>query len=396
MDGTTTITTPDQEAELKQLESLEAEQAAEFKKLGLDSQSGDTPPADDRAPADGKETPPDPSSQIPADTLSEAEKQEVETAKAEAEKEGKELDVDDKGAAKRDAAGKFVKRDKTPPPAPAITLTPDERKKFDSYLAEKQGSKYAKDFTRRLVTWSELNAAKDNFAKEAATHQSSLKSAVEKFNADVATFQQEKAATVPTPEKYEAFAAKQAALANEKELAAKKAVDDGNFDEAEKLRDEAKFARRDAEAATKSAEHVRQNPPLNQQQIQAKFTADQKTWVDKACIDFPEFAKKDSPVFQETVNYFKQMTASDPVVAKLPGFIYFCAERAALKTASARVPVMEKELGELRTKVKDLEALTNPTPSGGVARVQSGAKSATEMSDDELYAQLREEASSLR
>jgi hypothetical protein len=388
-----TITTPDQDSELKHLEAMEAEQAAEFKTLGLDAESGDTPPAGDRAPADGQEPPVAPVSK-PTDTPSEAEKQEVETAKAEAEKEGKELDVDDKGAPKRGADGKFVKRDKVNVPA-AIQLTPDEWKKFDAYLAEKQGSKYAKDFTRRLVTWSELNAAKDKHSAEVATHQGQLKAAIEKFNADVAQFQAEKAATTPTPEKYEAFATKQTALANEKELAAKKAEDAGDFDGAEKLRDEAKFARRDAEAATKSAEHVRKNPPANAEQVQAKFVADQKTWVDKAAVDFPEFGKKDSPVFQEAVAFFREIT-KDPAVAKLPGIIYFAAERAALKTASARVPGMEKELGELRTKVKDLEALTNPTPSGGVPRVQAGGRSAGSMSEEELYQQLREEAAAMR
>ena len=379
------------ESELKHLEALEATQAAEFAALETPVKTDDTQPAGDRAPADVKEAPAAPVAK-PADTLSEAEKQEVETAKAEAEKEGKELDVDDKGVAKRDAAGKFVKRDKVVA-APTVVLTPDERKKFDAYLAEKQGSKYAKDFTRRLVTWSELNAAKDNFAKESATHKEQLQGAIQKFNQDVATFQAEKAAITPTPEKYEAFATKQTALANEKELAAKKAEEAGDFDGAEKLRDEAKFASRDAEAATKSAEHVRKNPPLNQEQIQQKFVSDQKTWIDKAAIDFPEFTKKDSPVYQESLTFFREIT-KDPAVAKLPGIIYFAAERAALKTASARVPVMEKELGELRTKVKDLEALTNPTPGGAVQRPPTQSSGAKQDLDAE-FAELKEMAATL-
>jgi hypothetical protein len=377
--------------ELKQLEALEAQQAAEFAALETPVNTDDTKPVADRAATDDKEAPVAPVSK-PTDTPSEAEKQEVETAKAEAEKEGKELDVDDKGTPKRGADGKFLKRDKVAAPA-AIQLTPDERKKFDAYLAEKQGSKYAKEFTRRLVTWSELNTAKDNFAKETATHKAQLDGAIQKFNQDVAQFQAEKAATTPTPEKYEAFATKQTALANEKELAAKKLEEAGDFDGAEKLRDEAKFARRDAEAATKSAEHVRKNPPLNQEQIQQKFVSDQKSWIDKAAVDFPDFAKKDSPVYQEAVTFFREIT-KDPAVAKLPGIIYFAAERAALKTASARVPDMEKELGELRTKVKDLEALTNPTPGGAVQRPPAKTGGAKQDLDAE-FAELKEMAAAL-
>lgn len=390
MDELTNTPTSD---ELKHLEELEAQQAQEFKEL--EQSAGDTTQADDRAPA-GDLTPNPTSDSSKEETLSATEKQELDNAKAEAEKEGKELDVDDKGAPKRGADGKFVKRDKAQQAPPAIVLTPDERKKFDAYLAEKQGSKYAKDFTRRLVTWNELNEEKAKLAASKGQTEAQLQGAIKKFNEDVAAFQQEKAATTPTPEKYEAFAAKQTALANEKELAAKKAEDAGDFDAAEKLRDEAKFARRDADNAKASAEHVRKNPPLNAQQQQEQFTKHQKTWVDKAVVDFPEFANKDSATFKNAVEYFKQMSANEPAAAKLPGFIYFCAERAALKTAADRVPSMEKELGELRTKVKDLEALTNPTPSGGVQRPQTAAKSADDMSDDELYAQLRQEAASMR
>ena len=381
-------------AAMKKVADLEAEAAQDTTTPIAPEKPADTKPVADRAATLEKKPDGAPDSKTDAGTLPEAEQKEVETAKAEAEQEGKELDVDDKGVAKRDAAGKFIKRDKVVA-APAVQLTPDERKKFDAYLAEKQGSKYAKDFNRRLVTWSELNSEKDKFAAERATYQGQLKAAVEKFNADVATFQAEKAATTPTPEKYEAYAAKQTALANEKELAATKAEEAGDFDGAEKLRDEAKFARRDAEAATKSAEHVRKNPPLNEQQVQQKFQADQKTWVDKAAIDFPEFAKKDSPVFKATVEYFKQITASDPVVAKLPGFIYFAAERAAYKLSADKVPSLEKELGELRTKVKDLEVLTNPA-GGGVVHRSPNAKKFDDLDADEQIAALKAEARGVR
>ena len=377
---------------MKKVAALEAEAASDPTPTIEAEKPADTTPVAERAATADDVTKGAPKTETDAGTLPEA--QEVETAKAEAEKEGKELDVDDKGAPKRGADGKFVKRDKVVA-APAVQLTPDERKKFDAYLAERQGSKYAKDFNRRLVTWSELNAEKEKLAAERTTTQTQLSGAIKKFNEDVAAFQAQKAQATPTPEKYEAFAAKQSALANEKELAAKTAEDAGDFDAAEKLRDEAKFARRDAEAATRSAEHVRKNPPLDEKAVQAKFVADQKTWVDKAAIDFPEFAKKDSPVFVETVNFFKQMTASDPVVAKLPGFIYFAAERAALKVAADKVPALDKELGELRTKVKDLEALTNPA-SGGVARRPQGSKKFEDLDEEAQIAILKQESRGVR
>ena len=379
------------EDELKQLEQFETEHVKELEGSTLKSESTDTISDDDRASSVETDVSPESDSDKSKDTLSTADK-EIEAAKIEAEKEGKELDTDDKGLPKLSEDGKFIKRDKKPVEQP-IELTVDDKVKFEKYLAQKQGSKYAKDFTRRLVTWSELNSEKDKFAAAKTQQETQYKNAIAKFNADVQAFQEEKAAMTPTPEKYEAFADKQTNLANEKELAAKKAEESGDFDGAEKLRDEAKFARRDAAAAKASAENVRKNPPLNEKQRQEKFVADQRTWLDKAAIDFPEFAKKDSALQKSTLEFFRQITSTDPVVAKLPGFVYFCAERAALKSAADSVPSLTKELGELRTKVKDLEALTNPTPSGGVSKVPSSIKSWDSMSSDEQFEALQAELS---
>jgi hypothetical protein len=91
------------------------------------------------------------------------------------------------------------------------------------------------------------------------------------------------------------------------------------------------------------------------------------------------------------------MSEKEPAVAKLPGFIYYCAERAALKLAADRVPNLEKELGELRTKVKELDALTNPSPrgGGGVQRPKS-PKGWDQMSSEEQFDALRQEASQRR
>jgi hypothetical protein len=101
-----------------------------------------------------------------------------------------------------------------------------------------------------------LNAEKEKLASARSTEEAKLKSAVDKFNADVEAFRHERAAVTPKPEQYEAFANKQTALANEKELAAKKAEDAGNFDEAEKLRDEAEEDPKELEAAKYSLNYV--------------------------------------------------------------------------------------------------------------------------------------------
>lgn len=321
---------------------------------------------------------------------SEAEKLEVDTAKAEAEKEGKELELDDKGVAKRDAKGQFVKRDKAPEP---VKLTPDEEKKFAQYLKQTQ-SKFGDDLGKRLVRWDKIKEAEKALEETRKGTEGQLQGAIKKFNADVAAFRAEQDNLKPTPEKYEQWANGLLTKANDLEAQAKKAEDAAEYDKAEKLKDEAKFARRDAQSAKDSADHLRKNPPATLQQQQAQFQTNQKEWINKAAVDFPEFGKKDSIVQKEAADYFKSMVQEYPEAGKLPGFIYFCAERAAFKTASDRVPNLEKELGELKKKLTEYELLTSPNPGGGANRLPA-AKSYETMSSEEQFAQLRQDAASM-
>lgn len=387
---------PDQaivgESAEEKLSRLEAEQAAqEANPEAKSPENGElNRPADQPAELD-KEEKSAPSSK-PTDNLSTEEK-EVATAKADAEKEGKELALDDKGLPKRDAEGKFVKQDKKPVEQP-VAFTADETKKFTAWLKQTQ-SKYGADLGKRLVRWDAIKEAEKSLDAKRTEAQTKLDTAIKQFNADVAAFRQEQDAQKPTPEKYESWAAGQLKLAGEKEAEAKQAEDAGDFDKAEKLKDEAKFMKRDANTALASAEHLRKNPPPTLQQQQEKFVTAQREWINKAAIDFPEFGKKDSAVQKAAADYFKAMVAQEPAAAKLPGFIYFCAERAALKASADRLPLVEKELGELKTKLTELEALTNPTPSGGVSRLPQGSKTFEAMDSDAQFEALKREAAGL-
>ena len=107
---------------------------------------------------------------------------------------------------------------------------------------------------------------------------------------------------------------------------------------------------------------------------------------------------KDSPIQKDAIAYYNQMRSQEPVVAKLPGFIYFCAERAAMKVVADRVPTLEKELGELSAKVKEQDALLSPSPkSGGSVPRQPGTKTKTfeQMTSEEQFAELRREAEAM-
>ncbi len=263
----------------------------------------DPPPTPDKVVTD-----PDPLKQ--PDTHATADK-EVETAKAEAEKEGKELDTDDKGVPKRDAAGKFVRRDKKPAVEPPVNVTPDEEKKFLAWSKQLQ-SRYAHDITKRLVRWDKIMTAEAELTKTTDTNKKLLDSRIAQFNADVNAFRTERDSATPTPERYEAFAKKCSDEAKLKLAEAITAEHEGNIEDAEQLRDEAKFLNRDAANATASAEHLKKNPPMTLQKQQEQFATKQKEWIGKAAVDFPEFAKKNSTVQVATAEVFKQITQAYP------------------------------------------------------------------------------------
>ena len=390
------VPAPKTEAELldEHLGELEAKQAEELKQKASNPPKSDAIQSDDRASEAVKssESAPKTDSQK-TDTPSEAEKkaaEELEAAQAEAEAEGKEIKLDEKGQPARAADGKFIKQDKPQP----VSLTADERTKFDKYLAQKQGSKYAKDFARRLVTWTELNEGKAAFSAEKAKLEGDIKAQRDRLYGEAEAFRLQQAASTPPPEKYEAYAAEEERKAGDLDKQAKAAEADGDFTKADKLREAAAEARAWAKNAKAKAEELRKNPPPSQKQQQEKLAVYLKEWTSKAAIDFPEFAKKDSAVQKEAAAYYRQMSAQVPMLQTLPGFIYFCAERAAYKTAADRVPGLERELGELKTKLKELEALTNPSPSGGVPKqpAAAGNKKFEDMTPDEQFAWLRENA----
>lgn len=378
---------------------IAAEETPEAQLLRLDKELSTTNPADapkqddkltpageQQPPADEKQDAPKPDSK-PTDTPLEADK-EVETAKADAEKEGKELKLGDDGKPARDAAGKFIKQDK-PKAEPDIALSEDEKKKFSAYLKQSQ-SKFGADLGKRLVRWDTIKQAEAKLETDKVGIQKEIDTRIAKFNADVQAFRAEQEGSKPTVEKYEAFSSKCSDAAKVNKAEAIVAENEGRIEDAEKLRDEAKFLERDANAAKNSAEHLRKNPPATVQQRQEQFQKQQREWIGKAVTDFPEYGKKGSELQAAVAEVFKTITTQNPEAARLPGLIYYCVEMASYKSAANHVPEMEKELGELRTKLTEADALLNPTPSGGVQRQTSGRTKPKTI--DEEFAELQKEA----
>lgn len=220
----------------------------------------------------------------------------------------------------------------------------------------KEPSKYAKERGRQESAWKQINADKEAISRERAAIEADRKKLTEERQA----FSQERQKAQPKPEDYEAYAAK-----CEKE---------GKFDLAEAARAEAK--------------KLRDNPPKTDEQKTKEqteaFEKSKKEWWGKASQDFRNVASKGTPENLALQEFIKL----EPNVLQDPKAMYYACELIQQRTVAARVPGLEKELGALRAKVKELEQLTSPNPPGlpGQGNGPSAKTEAQELSELEQLA----------
>lgn len=251
--------------------------------------------------------------------------------------------------------------------------------------------KFAQNQARLQGGWKTLNTEKDTLKKE----REAFASQQAQFAKERTDFEaKQRTATQPkyTPQQVEEAAAAALVKADQLEAA-------GKFAEADKQRVQ-------AEQFKEYAKQLRDNPPQTTEQqataakqAEEKFKADQKEWWSKAAIDYPESAKAGSPI---ALKIKAMMTPGDPAydaevqqtVLTSPKGLYYVARLVSAETAAASVPTKEKELVELRAKVKELEGKLS-IPGDQIATQLGKPKSDSEKSDDELEAELQATAATM-
>ena len=246
--------------------------------------------------------------------------------------------------------------------------------------AEAEKSRYAKSQERLTKTWESVNAEKARLDGE-KTRLETERADFARKQAEFQTIQQQATQPQFKPEDYVSASQQKKALADHQRAEAKRLEDAGKFAEAEKLNKQASKNEALSEDLAEHAENLRKNPPKGFVERAQQYEKAKQAWTIEAAKAFPDLAK-DGSEFQRTVaGHLNALAKNDPQLLAHPSVIYHVArltaaeaKAAALQADAARVPVLVKEAESLRAKIKELEALTTPAGSGGVAKI--GAQNA--------------------
>jgi len=250
--------------------------------------------------------------------------------------------------------------------------------------AETDKSRYAKSQERLTRTWEAVNAEKTSLTAEKAKLETE-RAELARQRAEWDTIRQQAEQPQHPPEAYEQAAASKRQLADHQMAQAARLEDNGKFDEAEALRKQSAKNEAIAEDLAEHADKLRRNPPATFREHAAQFEQSRKAWTLEAAKAYPELAKDGSALQTGVARELSVLAKADPKLGAQPAMIYHVTKLVAAElraqqwqTEAARVPELVKELGGLKAKVKELEALT--TPGSSTTAPRYGAASAD---DDE-------------
>lgn len=259
--------------------------------------------------------------------------------------------------------------------------TPESPTPKPSNTKPESKSSYARSIERGFTNWKEFNEWK-------ASERSRIEAEKAAIMAERQALQSQKPPEL-TPATYKTWAEQTEARSALLEKRATEAEDAGQFDNAEKLREEAAELKLDAKRAYRKAEELTANPPPTLQQNQQKIEATKREWYSKAQIDFPNAAKAGTPEAEA----LKALLAQNPDIAAPENAeqMYWACRLVTGETAAARVPTLTRQVSELTAKVKDLEGKLS-IPSDDIAHRQNGNVPFAQLSQDDQFAQLERDA----
>lgn len=279
----------------------------------------------------------------------------------------------------------------TAEPNAAADKSTEAKPATEAPKTEPEKSRYAKSQERLQKTWESVNAEKTRLEAEKAKLETERQE-MARSRAEFEALRKQTEQPAYQPADYAAASQQKKALADHQRAEAERLETAGKFDEAEKLRKMALKNDALSEDLAEHAENLRKNPPPGLTERAKQLEQQKQTWTLEAAKAFPELAKEGSQ-FQQTVAYhLQELGKSDPALLAHPSVIYHVSRLTAaeqkvqqLTADVARVPELEKELGELKAKVKEYEALTTPAGSTAIHKI-NGPSAGDEEADLERMA----------
>lgn len=301
----------------------------------------------------------------------------------------------DTRAAAEQAPPDTAQTDSTIPKADANAPAKPEQPKDEK-------GRFQKAIERGFTNWKEFNEwkAAETQKVEARTKELEAKAAeIERKRVEV-----EEAQPNYQPEDYEQAAANSVNKAQSLSLQAdgleKRAGEAATAAEERQLQEQAAKLRKQAAAAEVQADNLkdyaanlRKNPPANAQQREAKRQQQVRDWSVAAAREYPELLNLESAVYKEADKQMAELKQRSPELASHPSSVYYVARMAKLTTEAARVPGLDKELGQLRARVQELEGLATTGGGGAVQPAGSGREASFgELTEAEQMRVLRAQA----
>ena len=265
------------------------------------------------------------------------------------------------------------------PAAPEQDKSPKIEDKTASKVEAKadEKSRYAKSQERLNKTWDGVNSEKAAIAADRAKIEADRVEFSRK-QAEFQAIQKQSEQPQYKPEDYVQAASNKRQLADHQRAEASRLENDGKYSEAERMTKQAEKSDALSEDLAEHAENLRKNPPKGFTEHAKQFEQARQHYTVEAAKVWPELAQEGSPFQRAVAGHLNDLAKSDPQLMVHPSVIYHVSrltaaemQAQAYKADAARVPVLTKELGELKAKVQELQALTTPGGSTSVARLGS-------------------------
>ena len=240
----------------------------------------------------------------------------------------------------------------------------------------KAQSAFAKDQQRLAGTWKQVNEEKARIAQERAAIQSE-RVRLQQEQAKLEQRRQGANKNKITPEVYDQSAAAARKFVSDAVLQLdglrfrkSKFEEAGQYTEAAKLDGQIEALQKQAHVQEyqagqfeEIAKNMRANPDLSGDALTKRNQEHLAHYTVEAAKKWPELAQNGSEFQKATAKAISILRQSGLDENDAPVLRYFAAEHVAAQSAAARVPAMERELAQLRARIKEFE--TNTTPGGG-------------------------------